>query len=49
MPEPFVVVPHVRDDHVDAFDVLDGEVEFAIGEQPTDAGFVASIQNDRPS
>jgi quercetin dioxygenase-like cupin family protein len=31
--ETFVVPPHVHDDHVDAFYVLDGEVEFTVGEE----------------
>ena len=31
--ETFVVAPHVHDDHVDAFYVLDGEVEFTVGKE----------------
>jgi quercetin dioxygenase-like cupin family protein len=34
----FAVPPHVHDDHVDAFYVLDGEVEFTVGEETTVAG-----------
>jgi quercetin dioxygenase-like cupin family protein len=36
--ETFAVPPHVHDDHVDAFYVLDGEVEFTVGEETTVAG-----------
>ena len=36
--ETFAVPPHAHDDHVDAFYVLDGEVEFTVGEQTTVAG-----------
>jgi quercetin dioxygenase-like cupin family protein len=34
----FVVDPHEHDDHVDAFWVLDGEVEFTVGEAAVRAG-----------
>ena len=36
--ETFVVPPHEHDDHVDAFYVLDGEVEFTVGEDTILAG-----------
>jgi quercetin dioxygenase-like cupin family protein len=36
--ETFTVPPHVHDDHVDAFYVLDGEVEFTVGETTTVVG-----------
>jgi len=34
----FVVEPHTHSDHVDSFWVLDGEVEFTVGDQPVVAG-----------
>jgi quercetin dioxygenase-like cupin family protein len=36
--ETFAVPPHAHDDHVDAFYVLDGEVEFTVGEETIVAG-----------
>jgi mannose-6-phosphate isomerase-like protein (cupin superfamily) len=35
---PFAVEPHVHDDHADAFYVLEGEVEFTVGEETVRAG-----------
>ncbi|MFL5519218.1 MAG: cupin domain-containing protein [Gemmatimonadales bacterium] len=32
------VAPHTHDDHVDSFYVLEGEVEFAVGEQTVHGG-----------
>jgi quercetin dioxygenase-like cupin family protein len=46
----FVVDPHEHDDHVDAFCVLDGEVEFTVGEEAVRAGadtFVAAPPDSR--
>jgi quercetin dioxygenase-like cupin family protein len=36
--ERFAVDPHAHDDHVDAFYVLEGEVEFTVGEDTIVAG-----------
>ena len=34
----FVVEPHTHDDHVDSFYVLEGEVEFTVGDETVRAG-----------
>ena len=34
----FVVEPHTHDDHVDSFYVLDGDVEFTLGDERIPAG-----------
>ena len=34
----FIVEPHTHDDHVDSFYVLDGEVEFTLGDRVVRAG-----------
>jgi quercetin dioxygenase-like cupin family protein len=34
----FVVEPHSHDDHVDSFYVLDGDVEFTLGDERIPAG-----------
>ena len=36
--ETFAVDPHTHDDHVDSFLVLDGEVEFTVGDDTVRAG-----------
>jgi quercetin dioxygenase-like cupin family protein len=36
--ETFEVPPHDHDDHVDAFYVLEGEVEFTVGDEMVSAG-----------
>jgi quercetin dioxygenase-like cupin family protein len=36
--ETFAVQPHTHGDHVDAFYVLEGEVEFTVGEETVVAG-----------
>ena len=36
--ETFVVDPHVHDDHTDSFYVLEGEVEFTVGNDTVRAG-----------
>src|SRR5262249_33499001 len=46
----FDVSPHTHDDHVDAFYVLEGTVEFTLGDQSVQAGpgtFVAISTRDR--